>query len=50
LLSLLKGTMDASAAVRAAKSWSNVGQEQQIIIESGEIGVDILDSPSSPVA
>jgi subtilisin-like proprotein convertase family protein len=40
--------MDASAAVRAAKSWKNVGPEQQIMVDSGEIGVDIPDNPSTP--
>jgi subtilisin-like proprotein convertase family protein len=41
--------MDASAAVRAAKSWKNLGPEQQSVVESGVIGVDIPDDPAAPV-
>ncbi|CAB9514520.1 Furin-like protease 1, isoform 1 [Seminavis robusta] len=42
------GTMDARAAVEVAKTWINVGPERQIMMESGEIGVAIVDNPSSP--
>lgn len=42
------GLMDASAAVEAAKTWTNYGPEMYVYNESGLINAMIGDSPESP--
>lgn len=42
------GVVDAEAAVAAARTWGNYGDELQVTVESGEINMTINDDPSEP--